>query len=295
MYAVGFVAFYYPMLSMVNEFWIARRGMAYGLLCSASGVAGAVLPFAMEKLLQKYGYSTTLRITAGSLFVLTGPLIPLLKGRLPESGVGATVRTDWSFLKVPPFWIYSASNLAMGLGYFFPSLYLPSYAVASGMSTTQGAVLLAVMSVAQVLGQFSFGWLSDGKLPINLLAAVAAFVGAAAAYTGWGLAHSFPVLIVFAIVYGFFAAGYTALWGRMGTAVASDSTSAFTSFGLLCFGKGIGNVLAGPLSGALLSSKMIELSSYGLQRYEGIVVFTGSCLLLSSAVIPLCRLKWRIS
>lgn len=30
MYGVGFLIFYYPILSFVNEFWIARRGMAYG-------------------------------------------------------------------------------------------------------------------------------------------------------------------------------------------------------------------------------------------------------------------------
>ena len=39
MYGVGFTVFYYPIISMVNEYWSARRGMAYGILCSASGVS----------------------------------------------------------------------------------------------------------------------------------------------------------------------------------------------------------------------------------------------------------------
>ena len=127
--------------------------MAYGLLCAASGVSGAAMPFAVEKLLQRYGYQTTLRAIAVGLFVATGPLIPLLEGRLPESETAtAAGRTDWSFLKIPLFWTYSVSNLAMGLGYFFPLLYIPSYATANGLSSTQGATLLAVMSVAQVFG-----------------------------------------------------------------------------------------------------------------------------------------------
>jgi hypothetical protein len=50
--------------------------------------------------------------------------------------IRAAGRTDWSFLKTRLFWVYSASNLAMGLGYFFPSLYLPSYATAHGISST---------------------------------------------------------------------------------------------------------------------------------------------------------------
>ncbi|KAJ5950285.1 uncharacterized protein N7479_008698 [Penicillium vulpinum] len=165
-YGVGFLIFYYPILNMVNEYWVARRGMAYGLLCSASGVSGAVMPFIMEKLLNKYGYRTTLRAVAVALFVLTGPLIPFLKGRLPVSRytATATARSDWSFLRSPLFWVYSGSNVVQGLGYFFPSLYLPSYARSMGMSSTKGALLLALMSVSQVAGQFTFGLLSDRKV-----------------------------------------------------------------------------------------------------------------------------------
>lgn len=290
MYGVGFITFYYPILSMVNEFWIARRGMAYGLLCSASGVSGAALPFCMEKLLHEYGYPITLRITAGGLFVLTAPLIPLLKGRIPESETSAAGRTDWSFLRRPLFWVYGASNLAMGLGYFFPSLYIPSYATSNGMSSTQGAILLAMMSISQVLGQFSFGYLSDRNLSLNLLTASSTLIAAAAVYACWGLAHSFKLLIIFALIYGFFGAGYTAMWCRMGTAISNDSTAAFASFGLLCFGKGVGNVLAGPLSGALLA-KAVDSETYGTMRYKSVVLFTGSCMFLSAAIIPLCYLK----
>jgi predicted MFS family arabinose efflux permease len=217
MYGAGFILFYYPILSMVNEYWIARRGFAYGLLCSASGVSGAAMPFAVEKLLQNYGYPTTLRAVAIGLFVITGPLIPLLKPRLPETGASAPARTDWSFLRSSLFWTYSLSNFAMGMGYFFPSLYIPSYALASGLSSTQGALLLALMAVSQVVGQTSFGYLSDRRVSINVLAGASSVVAAVAVYTCWGLAQSFGILIAFSLIYGFFGAGYTALWVRFTT------------------------------------------------------------------------------
>ena len=290
MYGTGFIIFYYPILSLVNEHWVVRRGMAYGLLCSASGVSGAVMPFIIETLLGKYGYPTTLRAVAIGLFVLTGPLIPLLKGRLPEAEqvVAATTgRTDWSFCKTSVFWGYSASNFAMGLGYFFPSLYLPSYATAQGMSSTQGAVLLAIMSIAQVLGQLTFGYLSDRRLPLNILTLSSTVIAGVAAYACWGLAHTFPILILFSIIYGFFGAGYTATWARMGTLISSEPTAAFTAFGLLNFGKGVGNVLAGPIGGALVTDS-IDRAGYGVARYEAVILFTGSCMLLSAAAIGLC-------
>lgn len=214
MYGTGFILFYYPILSMVNEYWIVRKGFAYGLLCSASGVSGAAMPFAVEKSLQKYGHATTLRAVAVGLFIVTGPLIPLLKPRLPETGASAPARTDWSFLRSSQFWTYSLSNLAMGMGYFFPSLYMPSYALASGMSSTQGALLLALMAVSQVLGQTSFGYLSDRRVSLNVLAGSSTIVAAVAVYTCWGLAQSFSLLVAFSLIYGFFGAGYTALWVR---------------------------------------------------------------------------------
>ncbi|EME41766.1 hypothetical protein DOTSEDRAFT_73984 [Dothistroma septosporum NZE10] len=287
LYGNGFVIFYYPILSMVNEFWIDRRGFAYGILCSASGVSGTAMPFVLSSLLNKYGYAATLRAVAIGLLVLTGPLIPLLKGRLPvSSAVGVSERTDWTFLKGSLFWVYSVSNIAMGLGYFFPALYLPSYAGSNLINATKGAALLSCMSVAQVFGQISFGYLSDRKLPISLLAALTTFAASAAVFTSWGLAHTFEVLVVFALIYGFFAAGYTAMWGRMGTAVSRDPAASFAAFGLLNLGKGVGNVLAGPISGLLISG-VGTTSGYGSSRYKAVVLFTGCCMLFSGVVAML--------
>ncbi|OQE38559.1 hypothetical protein PENCOP_c008G05011 [Penicillium coprophilum] len=285
-YGLGFLIFYYPILNMVNEYWVTRRGMAYGLLCSASGVSGAVMPFIVEKLLNKYGYRTTLRIVAIAMFILTGPLIPFLKGRLPVSRYTATTtaRSDWSFLRTPLFWVYSCSNIVQGLGYFFPTLYLPSYARSMGMSSTIGALLLALMSVSQVAGQFTFGVLSDRKVSVNVLIAISTVVSAVASFALWGLAHSLAPLIVFALVYGFFGAGYVAMWARMSTSVSADPTAMSMIFSLFCFGKGIGNVLTGPLSANLIS-RVLVLENYGLTKYMAVVIFTGSCMSLSGMIV----------
>ena len=40
MYGVGFVVLTYPIISMVDDWWVARKGMAIGLISAASGVAG---------------------------------------------------------------------------------------------------------------------------------------------------------------------------------------------------------------------------------------------------------------
>ncbi|KAL3475094.1 MFS general substrate transporter [Aspergillus californicus] len=293
MYAVGFVFIYYPLISMINEWWIVRRGMAFGIISSASGASGCVMPFILQKMLNQYGYRTTLLATAVALTVLTGPLIPFLKGRLPPSEHSAVGRTDWSFLQKPLFWVYCASTTAQGLGFSFPSLYLPSYASSIGLSATQGALLLAIMSISQVLGQWTFGFLSDDRFPLDMLIIVSTMVSSSFSLALWGFSSSLAPLVVFALVYGFFAYGYSSMRARMCTKINVDPSSALAMFGVLCFGQGVGNVLAGPISMGLLN-EAIALGSYGVIKYQWVVVFTGSCMLLSalSVVSGYLRPRW---
>jgi MFS family permease len=289
LYGIGFIIFYYPILSMVDEYWVRRRGMAYGLLCSASGVSGAVTPLTLQALLHRYGHKTTLRGVAVFLFVLTGPLIPLLKGR-PGQQQNVALRTDWTFLRARLFWIYSISNLLMGLGYFFPALFLPSYASAMSLSTSRGAMLLALMSVAQVAGQFTFGYLSDKRTSVNALITVSSSIAAIATLSAWGLARSIAPLVLFALLYGFFGAGYTAMWARMVTAVSEEPSAAQAIFGMFNFGKGVGNIAAGPISAGLLKWSSGD-GGYGLGTYKAVVSFTGVCLLLSAASLVTVHIK----
>lgn len=290
MYGLGFVIFYFPIVSMVNEWWIVRRGMAFGIISSASGASGAIMPFILDALLNKYGYQITLRAVAVAMAVLTAPLLPLFKNRLPAAGQSALGKTDWSFLKKPLFWVYNSSNVLQGLGFFFPSLYLPSYAASIGLSNFQGALLLALMSIAQVLGQFTFGFLSDDRIPINQLAILSTVVAAIASLTLWGLANSLVSLIMFSIIYGFFGYGYVSMRVRMGTAVSDQPTAALATFSIFCFGQGVGNVLAGPISAALLSGASVR-GAYGVMRYKAMVIFTGACMVASAMSLGLWYLR----
>ncbi|KAM3443313.1 hypothetical protein MY4824_000616 [Beauveria thailandica] len=295
-YGLGFLIFYYPILHMVSEYWVARRGMAFGILCGASGISGTAMPFVVQALLARYGYATTLRAVAGALVVLTGPVMPFLQRRVPPAaahrhgGGGSTPtppapRIDWRFLRTELFWIYTLSNVLQGFGYFLPALYLPSYASALGLGERAGAVLLAVMSVAQVCGQFAFGYLSDRRISTSALASTAVAVAAVACLAMWQTARSLPVLVCFAVAYGFFASGYTAMWARMCTNVCDgDGAAAPMVYGLLNFGKGLGNIFAGPIGGNLVARGASQFGA-GALTYRWVVVFTGICMLASAGTI----------
>ena len=187
-------------------------------------------------------------------------------------------------MRKPLFWVYCVSNILQGLGYFFPGLYLPSYAASIGLNPSKGALLLALLSISQVLGQVSFGYASDKRVNLNLLIMISTMVSAIASLALWGLARSLGVLVVFSFVYGFFGSGYVAMWARMSSAVSNEPTAALATFSLFCFGKGVGNVVAGPISAGLIRP-MTQLDSYGVLKYKEIILFTGSCMLGSTVSV----------
>ncbi|TVY28864.1 Fujikurins efflux protein [Lachnellula hyalina] len=247
MYGVGFVTLTYPIISFIDEWWIARKGMAFGIISAASGASGIFMPFIIEALLKKYGYKTTLRAIAVGMAVLTGPLLPFLKGRLPPAEQSAMGKTNWSFFKKPLFWIFCASTLLQGLGFFFPALYLPSYATAIGLSSTSGALILAIMSLAQVIGQFSCGYLSDKKMSVSALCIACSVMSTIAAFALWGLAKNLALLLVFGIVYGFFGYGFTTMRVGMGRAVSDDPSAAVATYAILVFLQGVETSWLDPL------------------------------------------------
>jgi MFS family permease len=161
----------------------------------------------------------------------------------------------------------------MEIGFFFPSLYLPSYASSVGLGATNGALLLRLVRVSQVAGQFMSGFLSDKKISLDALLAASFSVAAIAASSLWGLGRSFPPLIFFVLLYGFFGAGYTALWARMVTAVSEEPSASQAMFGLFCCGKGIGHILAGPIRASLLGRRS-DGGEYGYGMYKAVVHFT---------------------
>lgn len=282
LYGVGYLIIFYPVVSMLNEWWVTRRGLAWGIMSGSSGASGVAYPFVIEALLNKYGYKTTLRSLAVATFVMTAPLMPLFKRRLPTSHASVSAPANWGFFTKPIFWFYFTSTVVFSLGFYLPSLYLPSYAASLGLSSRTGAMLLALISMAQVLGQFSFGYLSDGRLPLNILLLSSSIVGAVASLTLWGLAQSLVPLVLFSLIYGFFAYAFIAMRVRMGTAVTEDPSAAMPIFCVFSFAQGVGNVLAGPISAGLLRP-VVQLDDYGYSRYKVMIIFTG-CTMVASAV-----------
>ena len=69
-YGFGGALLYQPFVFYLDEWFIARKGLAFGILWAGTGVGGAVIPLIMNWCLDTYGFRTTLRMWAVTIVSL---------------------------------------------------------------------------------------------------------------------------------------------------------------------------------------------------------------------------------
>lgn len=361
-YGIGGSIAYSPCIVYLDEWFVKRKGLAYGIMWSGTGLAGVILPLLLEYLLGTYGFKTTLRLWACLVFVLTTPLAYFIKPRLPirqplqgTPSMGSMYHTqpfNFRFLLSKQFMLYQVTNVVEAMGFFLPGIYLPSYAHASLQASSYTAALtLLLVNVASVFGCVAMGSLID-RLHVTtciLLSTIGTTLGT---FLLWGFSVNMPVLYLFCIVYGFFAGSFTSAWpgimreiARMEaenaaignnntnntttnndlpsvnhdsnrsslTAAGSDASSVEHGYGgssgngsgnsvtdpimvfaFLALGRGVGNVVSGPLSEALVRGLPWQgkaLGGYG-SGYGGLIAFTGVTAFLGGGSYIWKKLGW---
>ena len=234
----------------------------------------------MNFALKRYGFRTVLRAWAVMVTLLSVPLLKFVKPRVPISANSRSRPVDLHFMRSRVFWVFQFCNTLQGLGYFVPMIYLPSVANSIGSSATAGTGLTVANNLATVVGGIISGWLVD-KFEVAVVVAASSACAALACFLAWGLATSFPILVIFALLFGLFAGGYSTSWAGICKEIQHHSVGADPAMvlGMFGFGRGIGSVASGPLSEALLKQRgFAGVSLSYASRYGSLIVFTGTMM-----------------
>jgi predicted MFS family arabinose efflux permease len=226
--------------------------------------------------LNTYGFRTTLRVWAVILFVATAPLTIFLKPRLPIAQATHHRSFDLSFLRNKTFLLLQLGNILEGFGYFVPSIYLPTYAKSLGASNSLSALTLILINVAAVFGCVVMGGIVD-RWHITTCILVSTVGSTLSVFLLWGFSTSLPLLLVFCAIYGLFAGSYTTTYtGIIKAARTSErATDSSMVFAMLAAGRGIGNVVCGPVSEALMRVGNVGGTGLYASEYGPLVLFTG--------------------
>lgn len=312
-----------PGLIILDSWFVERRGFAYGLLFAFADIFGPAWGYLARYTLGLHGLRFTMLIFAASAAIIPGAAIWTFKTRpclsaidqqlaasqvsndslsedaQPNSGDGPQPGARNTFLRHPMFYIFILTTCIQSFAYYVPSIYLPTYnmQVLSGIidCTAQNTNLLAVLDLAQIPGEFAFGWLSD-KYNVHFLSVISSLVAGIATFLLWAglfgeIQVTFGALLAFAGVFSAFGAGFLTLWGRMSMTFSEDQTV----YSILSFVRGVSTLCSGPISIALLSwgTRLDKTSSdeYGHRgcesKYEVLILFIGSCMVVAAVVAGL--------
>ncbi|KAJ5350010.1 hypothetical protein N7541_007737 [Penicillium brevicompactum] len=282
-YPIGACMLYYPVLIFIDEWFVQKKGFAYGVCWAGSGVAGTIFPFLIRWALSRFSFKVTMWAWCVGMILLVCPFLPFVKPRIRVGAAQAPrpQQLSFKFLRSRPFIIFQLGSFLQSLGYFAPSLYLPTYSrvVANGSSFGSTAPLTS-LNAGTIIGFILIGHFIDRWRVENVIfiSTICTLLGV---FVIWGLSISLPPLCVFALLYGVFAGSSSATWPGIVLAVrkADDTAPVGLVLGLFTASPGVGSIACGPISSALIDSKWPWAGNpsgmgYGT-IFGGLIVFTG--------------------
>lgn len=262
---------------------------------AGTGLGGTILPVVTSQLLSRFGFRTTLRALSLAMLILSGPFVFFMKPRTAIPHRPMRDRINIKFMKTPSFLALQVCNTIQGLGFFLPSIYLPSYARSIGATQSEGAAAVIVYNVASVVGCVIMGAIID-KYHVTTCSLLSTLGSTIGIFAIWGFSVSAPPLFIFALEYGVFAGSWVATWPGIVRTVSEKKSSADrgTILAWIATGRGIGNVVSGPLSEALVKGMpWMGMAGYGYGTgYGPIIVFTGITAFLSGGSFVARRVGW---
>lgn len=276
---IGIALVYTPSIGCVQPWFSARRGLAAGLASAGIGAGTVVVPLIATAAIGALQWRDAMRVMAlGVLLLGLGATLLLRRAPAATATAGRAVKglTLKQTLASAEFrWLYAATVLAAPT-MFIPFAHVSASARDLGIADAQAVGLVGLIGVGSLTGRFAIGALAD-RLG-RVLTLVLAQLAMGAVYLLWLAAGGYPLLAVFALVFGLSYGGIVSLL----PALCMDFFGARAVSGIigtLYTGAAFGN-LAGPW----LAGRVFDLTG----RYTGVI---WTCIALSAlATLATARL-----
>ncbi|GJN89648.1 hypothetical protein Rhopal_002635-T1 [Rhodotorula paludigena] len=274
-----------PVWIYLSEWWVVRRGLAFGIVLSGIGFGGFAFPFILNALLEKVGFAWMCRVMALILAAVLSIANFLMKPRIPRPKPALGQRGPWiaidlKFLYDPIFLWMSLATILASLSYLPVVLFLPVYASSFTTSTTQQNLVLAIFNLLAAVGTALWGRVTDVSYSLTVVGC--GFLGALVSLTAWGLADTLAKVYGFGVLFALTAQMVPA-WGGAARDVAKQnpnvSTMAFCLFSVV---RGIGSIIMPIVSEALYNpDELYDGDGWGARGFHKMIIFVGVTAALS--------------
>ncbi|KAI2627549.1 MFS general substrate transporter [Hypoxylon sp. NC1633] len=278
---IGSGCIFCPAISTVSTYFSKKRSLAIGITASGSVTGGLVFPAMARQLLPTAGFGWAVRAIG---FVQLATMIfatACTKSRLPPRRSGSLV--EWGAFRELEYTFYAAGMFFNFWGLYFAVYYLAAFSrgalLAPSLSYADSLNLLLILNGVGLPGRLLPNHLADRTGPLNMMIPTSAACGVV--MLAWMAVRTPAQLYGWTCAYGVVAGALQSLFPAGLSSLTTDLRKQGTRMGMVFTIVSFSVLTGNPIAGAIIGSMG--------GRYEGAQAFTGSCLLLGSALIFAAR------
>ncbi len=245
---IGVACAYVPMVAAVGGWFVRRRSTALGIAVAGVGCGALAVAPLTAMLIERHGWRASYVIlgiaSAALLLVCTA-----LTARPPVSAAAAAHLRLGQAMRTRTFALLYASSTLSSTATFVPFVFLPSFAHEQGVKQVAAAALVGFIGGASVLGRLGLGALADRFGVLRLYRNSVLALGLS--YAIWLFAHSYPWLVLFALLMGSSYGGFIALSPAV-VAQFFGTRQMGGVLGTLYTSAGFGALLGPPIAGTVI-------------------------------------------
>ncbi|KAI1477673.1 MFS general substrate transporter [Daldinia eschscholtzii] len=275
----GFGCLYLPAPAIVSQYFNASTALAIGASSAGSAIGGIVYPIAFTQIQPKIGFGWATRVLA--FILLATSLIPLLVMKSKSRpGTTRSIIDRKAFKDLP----YMLLNL--GLCFGFMGIYIIFYFIQLfalsrvPIATSLADNLVVILNAASLPGRLISGYCADRIGPINVQTLVA-LTSAILTFSLFAI-RTEAALLVYMILYGFFAGAFMGLPAAGIVRLCDDGSKIGTRIGMTLAFVGFGVLVSNPIAGAILGRGN---NWVGLVSWCGALLVASSLMLIASRIV----------
>ncbi|CAH1278476.1 unnamed protein product [Diabrotica balteata] len=157
---------------------------------------------------------------------------------------------DMSLIKNPVFLVLAFASVFAMISFYIPFVYLVELAKSKGIEESQGAMLISIIGITNIVSRLAVGYLADFPSVNNFLVNNCCLMLAAVSTAAMPLFSSFIALAILAVLFGIGIAGFISLTSIILVEfLGLDKLT--NAFGLIILFRGAATVFGTPLAGTI--------------------------------------------